>query len=133
MHTLRRESNETQLVHRVEHAGSAGWADGRWQTATPTAAVEEPTVAATEAPAATEAATEEAATEEAATEEATEEAATEGELLWNPQLLQAFSAAIDREELVDRVFEGPQYPGLPACPEGYDMPSPSRSVQVRRA
>jgi peptide/nickel transport system substrate-binding protein len=89
-------------------------------TATPTAAVEEPTVAATEAPAATEAATEEAATEEAATEEATEEAATEGELLWNPQLLQAFSAALAREELVDRVFEGRNTPAYSMVPEGYE-------------
>ena len=82
-------------------------------TATPTTAVEEPTaVAATEAPTAAEAAT----PEEAATEEAP---AAEGELMWNPQLLQAFSAAIDREELVDRVFEGRNTPAYSMVPAGY--------------
>ena len=95
---------------------------GTTATPTPTTAAEEPTaVAATEAPTATEAAVEEATPEEAATEEAaTEEApAAEGEPMWNPQLLQAFAAAIDREELVDRVFEGRNTPAYSMVPPGY--------------
>jgi peptide/nickel transport system substrate-binding protein len=53
-----------------------------------------------------------------------EEAATyiaggEGQLLWNKQLRQAFAAAIDREELVDRVFEGRNIPAYHMVPPGY--------------
>ncbi|MEA4907518.1 MAG: ABC transporter substrate-binding protein [Anaerolineaceae bacterium] len=80
--------------------------------AAPTAVVEEPTEAAPAEP--TEAAPVE---EEAPTEEA---AAPEGEHpLWNAQLKQAIAAAIDREEIVDRVFEGRNIPAYHMIPDGY--------------
>ncbi|MHB1294643.1 MAG: ABC transporter substrate-binding protein [Anaerolineae bacterium] len=71
------------------------------KVAEPTAVVEEPTVAA------------ETPTVEA--EEPTGTAVTE----WTPELLQAFAAAIDREELVDRVFEGRNQPAYHMVPSGY--------------
>ncbi|MDY6873686.1 MAG: ABC transporter substrate-binding protein [Chloroflexota bacterium] len=79
------------------------------QTATPT---EEPMVE-TEAPA-----TEEPMDEtEEATEAPTEEAASE--YLWTTPLRQAVAAAIDREVIVDRVFEGRNIPAYHMVPDGY--------------
>ncbi|MGC9469774.1 MAG: ABC transporter substrate-binding protein [Anaerolineae bacterium] len=80
-------------------------------TPTPTAApTEEPTEEATPAPTATP--------EEEPEPEATEPAA-EPQPLWTPALKQAFAAAIDREVLVDRVFEGRNTPAYHMVPEGY--------------
>ena len=59
--------------------------------AEPTAAPVEPTVAPTEAP----------------------------HLLWNKELKQAVAAAIDREAIVDRVFEGRNIPAYHMIPTGY--------------
>jgi len=59
--------------------------------AEPTAAPVEPTVAPTEAP----------------------------HLLWNKELKQAVAAAIDREAIVDRVFEGRNIPAYSMVPSGY--------------
>lgn len=78
------------------------------------------------APAATEEA-QPVATEETkpvATEEpklaATEEpVASEPHPLWTPELKQAFAAAIDREVIVDRVFEGRNTPAYHMVPPGY--------------
>ena len=39
--------------------------------------------------------------------------------LWTPELKQAFAAAIDREVLVDRVFEGRNIPAYSMVPPGY--------------
>ena len=39
--------------------------------------------------------------------------------LWNTKLLQAFAAAIDREEIVDRVFEGRNIPAYHMVPSSY--------------
>ena len=39
--------------------------------------------------------------------------------LWNTKLLQAFAAAIDREEIVDRVFEGRNVPAYHMVPSSY--------------
>lgn len=39
--------------------------------------------------------------------------------MWSPQLLQAIAAAIDREELVDRVFEGRNIPAYHMVPPDY--------------
>ncbi len=82
----------------------------------------EPTEAPTEE--VTEEATEEATEEptEEATEEPTEEATeepAEAKPLWTPELKQAFAAAIDREVLVDRVFEGRNIPAYHMVPPGY--------------
>ncbi|MBN2003313.1 MAG: hypothetical protein JXA21_08150 [Anaerolineae bacterium] len=74
---------------------------------TPTATVA-PTTAA---PATTEPVT----TEPAATQPATGEAHP----LWTPELKQAFAAAIDREAIVDRVFEGRNIPAYHMVPNGY--------------
>jgi len=41
------------------------------------------------------------------------------ELLWTRKLRQAVSAAIDREEIVDRVFEGRNTPAYHMVPDGY--------------
>ncbi|QRN83992.1 hypothetical protein JR338_04380 [Chloroflexota bacterium] len=70
---------------------------------------EEPVVE-TEAPEATEAVVEE-------TEVATEEAAPE--FLWTQPLREAIAAAIDREVIVDRVFEGRNVPAYHMVPDGY--------------
>ncbi|MEN6298289.1 MAG: ABC transporter substrate-binding protein [Anaerolineaceae bacterium] len=83
------------------------------------------TPAATEAPVVTEEipATEEPVATEApvVTEElpATEEAAEEPQLLWSKELRQAIAAAIDREVIVDRVFEGRNAPAYHMVPPGY--------------
>jgi peptide/nickel transport system substrate-binding protein len=80
------------------------------QTATPT---EEP-MEETEAPATEEPMDE---TEEA---EMTEEPADEGpEYLWTKPLRQAIAASIDREVIVDRVFEGRNIPAYHMVPDGY--------------
>jgi len=56
----------------------------------------------------------------AAAEEAEEEAAmVEPHLLWTKELRQAFAAAIDREVIVDRVFEGRNIPAYHMVPQGY--------------
>ena len=70
---------------------------------------EEP-VAPTEAPEATEPAADE--TEVAATEASSEP-------FWTQPLRQAIAAAIDREVIVDRVFEGRNIPAYSMVPEGY--------------
>lgn len=49
---------------------------------------------------------------------ATAPAAAEGPY-WTPELKQAFAAAIDREAIVDRVFEGRNIPAYHMVPEGY--------------
>jgi peptide/nickel transport system substrate-binding protein len=73
------------------------------------AATEEPVADATEAPEATEAVGEE-----------TEEPAEEGsEYLWTQPLRQAIAASIDREVIVDRVFEGRNIPAYHMVPDGY--------------
>lgn len=77
----------------------------------PAVETEEP-VAETEEPAAEE--PEE--TEEAVAEE-TEEAAPQ--YLWTKNLRQAIAAAIDREVMVDRVFEGRNIPAYHMVPDGY--------------
>jgi ABC-type transport system substrate-binding protein len=41
------------------------------------------------------------------------------ELLWSPELRQAIAAAIDREEIVDRVFEGRNIPAYHMVPADY--------------
>ncbi len=45
--------------------------------------------------------------------------AAEGKLLWTPELKQAIAAAIDREAMVDRVFEGRNIPAYSMVPPGY--------------
>ncbi len=54
----------------------------------------------------------------APTVEPTAAPAAEGKM-WSPQLLQAIAAAIDREELVDRVFEGRNIPAYHMVPPDY--------------
>jgi len=82
-----------------------------------------PTPEPTEAP--TEEVTEEATeepTEEATeepTEEATEEPSAEPEIFWSQVERQAIAAAIDREALVDRVFEGRNIPAYHMVPPSY--------------
>jgi peptide/nickel transport system substrate-binding protein len=71
------------------------------------AEVEETEVVETEAPEETEEEVEE-----------TEEAA-EAVLVWTKGLRQAIAAAIDREDIVDRVFEGRNVPAYHMVPEGY--------------
>ena len=39
--------------------------------------------------------------------------------MWTPAIKQAFAAAIDREVLVDRVFEGRNIPAYHMVPVGY--------------
>ena len=93
-------------------------------TATQAPAVEEP---AAEEPAAEEPAAEEPAAEEPAAEEpAAEEPAAEEAMgpeetgkVWTPERVEAFAAAIDREALVDRVFEGRNIPAYHMVPSGY--------------
>ncbi len=61
-----------------------------------------------------------AATETPAAEEpAAEEPAAEPKPLWSKELRQAFAAAIDREVIVDRVFEGRNTPAYHMVPKGY--------------
>jgi peptide/nickel transport system substrate-binding protein len=48
-----------------------------------------------------------------------EEEVTEPELLWTKGLRQAIAAAIDREVIVDRVFEGRNTPAYHMVPDGY--------------
>jgi peptide/nickel transport system substrate-binding protein len=43
----------------------------------------------------------------------------EHQVLWNQELKQALAAAIDREALVDRVFEGRRTPAYHVIPQGY--------------
>ncbi len=84
------------------------------------AACAKPTPAPTPEP--TEAATEEATTEptEEVTAEPTEEATPEGpKPLWTKELRQAVAAAIDREVIVDRVFEGRNIPAYHMVPPDY--------------
>lgn len=50
---------------------------------------------------------------------AAEEEAMEPHLLWTKPLRQAFAAAIDREVIVDRVFEGRNIPAYHMVPQGY--------------
>lgn len=77
-------------------------------TATTAAPAEEPTAAEAEPTAATPA-------EETPTEEG---GATTGSF-WTPEVKQAIAAAIDREVLVDRVFEGRNIPAYHMVPPGY--------------
>ncbi|MFL7813796.1 MAG: ABC transporter substrate-binding protein [Anaerolineales bacterium] len=58
-----------------------------------------------------------AAEEEA--QPAAEEEAMAPHLLWTKPLRQAFAAAIDREVIVDRVFEGRNIPAYHMVPQGY--------------
>ncbi|MBN1665509.1 MAG: hypothetical protein JW862_00410 [Anaerolineales bacterium] len=59
-------------------------------------------------------------TEEPAAEQpAAEQEAGEPELLWIPERAMAVAAAIDREALVDRVFEGRNIPAYHMVPPGY--------------
>jgi peptide/nickel transport system substrate-binding protein len=46
-------------------------------------------------------------------------AAGSGNSMWSPQLKQAFAAAIDREAIVDRVFEGRNTPAYGMVPPSY--------------
>ncbi len=46
-------------------------------------------------------------------------ASTGGQPLWTPELKQAIAAAIDREVIVDRVFEGRNVPAYSMVPPGY--------------
>ena len=46
---------------------------------------------------------------------------SEPELLWTKNLRQAIAAAIDRETIVDRVFEGRNIPAYHMVPEGYTL------------
>jgi peptide/nickel transport system substrate-binding protein len=84
---------------------------GPTETATP----EEHAVVPTEQP------TEEAVVEptEEAVVEPTAETPVEPTLLWSKELRQAFAAAIDREVIVDRVFEGRNTPAYHMVPPGY--------------
>jgi len=59
----------------------------------------------------------EAVVEEPAEEEEAEE--VEMVPLWTPELKQAFAAALDREVIVDRVFEGRNIPAYHMVPDGY--------------
>ncbi len=84
------------------------------------AACAKPTPEPTAAP--TEAATEEATAEptEEMTAEPTEEATPEGpHPLWTKEMRQAIAAAIDREVIVDRVFEGRNIPAYHMVPPDY--------------
>ncbi|HCU56667.1 MAG TPA: hypothetical protein DF984_00300, partial [Anaerolineaceae bacterium] len=69
-------------------------------------------------PAATTDAPEVEATEETEEMGATEEA-VEAEPVWTQGLRQAIAAAIDREVIVDRVFEGRNVPAYSMVPEDY--------------
>ncbi|MFN2302938.1 MAG: ABC transporter substrate-binding protein [Anaerolineales bacterium] len=84
------------------------------ETEAPTVETEEPTVETEEPTMETEEPTME--TEEPTAE--TEEPAGE-EILWTKNLRQAVAAAIDREVIVDRVFEGRNIPAYGMVPDGY--------------
>lgn len=74
------------------------------------------------APAATEAPAEPAPAEPTAVPAATEAPTAEPpHPLWNKELKQAIAAAIDREVIVDRVFEGRNIPAYHMVPEGYQF------------
>ena len=60
-----------------------------------------------------------APTSEPAAAPAATEAPAEPTALWTPAIKQAFAAAIDREVLVDRVFEGRNIPAYHMVPVGY--------------
>jgi peptide/nickel transport system substrate-binding protein len=66
----------------------------------------QPTAAPTEAPAAPE-------------EPVATEAPSEPQQLWTKELRQAVAASIDREAIVDRVFQGRNIPAYSSVPEGY--------------
>ncbi len=69
---------------------------------------------------ATEQETEETVVEATETAEATEAAGVPNrEFLWTRPLRQAVAAAIDREVIVDRVFEGRNIPAYHMVPSGY--------------
>lgn len=76
-----------------------------------------PAAVATTAPTEAAAATPTTAATEAATTAPT--VAAEEETFWTPELKQAFAAAIDREAIVDRVFEGRNIPAYHQVPPGY--------------
>ncbi len=102
------------LISVLVLASMALSACGPKATPTPTQApTEKPTEAATEAP--TAAPTEEPT--EAPTAEPTEAAGPHP--LWTVPLKQAIAAAIDREALVDRVFEGRNIPAYHMAPPDY--------------
>jgi peptide/nickel transport system substrate-binding protein len=82
---------------------------GPSETATP----EEPEVVATEETAEEVVEPTEAPTEEVAVEP------SEPQLFWSKELRQAIAAAIDREVIVDRVFEGRNTPAYHMVPPGY--------------
>lgn len=88
--------------------------------AQPTAAPEEPEapVVTEEAPVATEAPVETEAPAETEEVAETEEPA-EPKPFWSKELRQAIAAAIDREVIVDRVFEGRNTPAYHMVPPGY--------------
>lgn len=75
--------------------------------------------AATEAPAATEVPAVEQPAEETAATEAPAAEMPASEFLWTQPLRQAVAAAIDREVIVDRVFEGRNIPAYSMVPTGY--------------
>ena len=60
------------------------------------------------------------------TEEMMEGPVEEG-LVWTPERAQAVAAAIDREALVDRVFEGRNIPAYHMVPTGYPYATESLS------
>jgi len=74
---------------------------------------------AAEPPAAEEPVAEEPVAEEPEEEETGEEAEVEMVPLWSAELKQAIAAAIDREDIVDRVFEGRNIPAYHMVPIGY--------------
>jgi len=82
--------------------------------AAPAPAVEEPVV---EEPVVEEPVAEEPAAEEPAAEEPA--GVPDREFLWTAPLREAVAAAIDREVIVDRVFEGRNVPAYHMVPEGY--------------
>ena len=79
-------------------------------------AVEEPVA---EEPAAEEPVAEEPAAEEPVAEEPAPAGVPDREFLWTAPLRQAVAAAIDREVIVDRVFEGRNIPAYHMVPTGY--------------
>jgi len=91
------------------------------------ATTEAPPPVETEAPMATEepVVTEAPATEEPMATEAPTEAMPARELLWTQGLRQAIAAAIDREVIVDRVFEGRNTPAYHMVPSDYPFATES--------
>ena len=80
------------------------------------AVAEEPAV---EEPVAEEPAVEEPVAEEPAAEEPAPAGVPDREFLWTAPLREAVAAAIDREVIVDRVFEGRNIPAYHMVPTGY--------------